>query len=730
MNTRVHTDTSFFSTRNYRTVLFGVVFFMSLLQAPVYGQINVANAQTAATLAQKLAGQGVVVTDPVLHCSPIAAGVFTVVSSNLGLDSGIVLTTGRAASGLGMYGVNGPSAVLANTPLGLPGDASLDVLAGQQTLDGCSLEFDVIPAGDTVSVDYVFTSEEYISAVCGPYNDAFAFFISGPGIAAADNMAKVPGTDIPVTINSVNNGVPGAHGSIGNCTSMGPGSPFTSFYRDNSGGTTITHQGMTTVLRAWHVVTPCQTYHFKIVIADAGNDKYDSGVFLEAGSLTTGSYKVTAVPAPVPDSAAVCIKGCLPGRFRIKAQKVRNVPQSIHFALSGAAIAGVDYALMADSVVLPAYASYADVLVYGLPTALNGPKELKMTIFSPSICHSTSFAADSAVITIYDTVHVKALPSDTSLCRKDSIQLNVIGEPVFAYLWTPDIGLSANNVAAPDATTVYTVTAFVPSSACPLHTDTVRFSIRPTPTINTAHNMVACYNTSVVLPGSVTGSDAAYTYLWQGPGSYSSTMPQPATPAITSNASFTLTVTNDTNGCRDMHVFDIALNKPDPPQVNNPYYYCKDVSPAAPIPVYGHDAKWYDSSAAALAGTPVPPIDNVATYTYYVADAVAGCEGPKVPVMVMVEKCCDGDVFMPTAFTPNNDGLNDHYHPVPGFSYTIRSLEIYNRWGQVVYSSTEGNWDGRFGGTDAPVGTYFYKVSFSCILGGIYQRTGDFILVR
>ncbi len=207
-----------------------------------HAQIIVSPSQTAAVLAQRLSGQGVTILNPTLTCASGANGFFNSISSNLGLDSGIVLTTGRVATQGSSIGINGLSADLASTDNGFPGDPMLNPLAGQSTTNACDLEFDVVPNGDSIKFKYVFSSEEYINAVCGPYNDAFAFFISGPGISGTENMALVPGTNIPVTINSINDGVPGRTGHLSNCTNMGAGSPFTAYYIDNSMGTNLTHR--------------------------------------------------------------------------------------------------------------------------------------------------------------------------------------------------------------------------------------------------------------------------------------------------------------------------------------------------------------------------------------------------------------------------------------------------------------------------------------------------------
>ena len=70
-------------------------------------QVNVSAGHTGQELAQKLAGKGVTIQNAVLDCSPKANGVFSVVTSDLGIDSGIVLTTGRAATDNNGIGVNG-----------------------------------------------------------------------------------------------------------------------------------------------------------------------------------------------------------------------------------------------------------------------------------------------------------------------------------------------------------------------------------------------------------------------------------------------------------------------------------------------------------------------------------------------------------------------------------------------------------------------------------------------
>src|ERR1044072_8144542 len=91
-------------------------------------QVSVDADKTAQQLAQKLTGAGIQVMNPVLTCPAVANGIFTVTSSNLGIDSGVVLTSGRAASSGGAKGVNGSENILASNNNATAGGPQLHTL--------------------------------------------------------------------------------------------------------------------------------------------------------------------------------------------------------------------------------------------------------------------------------------------------------------------------------------------------------------------------------------------------------------------------------------------------------------------------------------------------------------------------------------------------------------------------------------------------------------------------
>ena len=712
--------------------------FLCAISAESNGQIVLQSGATAAVLAQTISGQGVSVSNPTLNCASVANAVFTATTSNLGMSSGIVLTTGRAATQGNAYGVNGNSALLASNDNNMPGDAQLDALAGMTTLDACDLEFDVTPLGDTIKFDYVFTSEEYINSVCGPFNDAFAFFISGPGIAASENMALVPGTNIPVTINSINNGIPGPLGNDTNCTSMGPGSPFTSYYIDNTTGQTLTHKGLTTVMQAIHAVQPCNTYHLKIVIADGGdNPLYDSGVFLKAGSLQTSSFSLAALVS-LPDlvPSPICIKECLPGQITVKRSQANGTAQTLLIQTAGAAISGYDYSPLPDSMTIPAFDSSVVISIHGLATPLNGARDLKVYLHAPHACAGTSSVVDSATITLYDTVDLQVAFADTTICEGSRLQLSASGSELISFSWTPTTGLSnpavANPIVEPSGTIQYTVTGFIPGTTCPEKTANVFVGIKPIPLLMSNTDTVICFNHPITLSPFLLSENVFYSYRWVGPDSFYSNLKSPVIDTLTTGNSgiYTLTVTLDTDDCLAQELVQVNAYIPPMPEVLNDSVFCTGDANVA-LNVAGTAIQWYSAPSDTIA-IRQPQIQTAipGNVQFFVTQTIRQCESPREPVNISVKNCCDGKIFIPTAFSPNNDGRNDEFIVHPDYGYYVKEIIICNRWGETVHQGNDAKWDGRAGGINCEAGTYFYLLKLGCIRGGEVVKRGDITLIR
>ena len=482
-------------------------------------QITITPSVTAAIMANKLAGPGVLVLNPLLTCASNAYGTF-VGTSTLSFDSGIVLTNGQAQTTGTVVGANGPASGFASTANGTPGNALLTALAGEPTNDACMLEFDLRPTGDTIKFDYVFGSEEYTDFTCSDFNDVFGFFITGPGYAGSTNMAIVPGTTIPVCINSVNCG-PSAGYLLSTCSAIGPGSPFCAYYVNNSAGTTITYDGLTTTLTAIGHVTPCDTYHLKIGIADAFDDILDSGVFLKAGSLTSISFSTSALginPADTGYGAQYCVRGCSPGMFIFSNTGSLADSVKIHFTIGGTGINGTDYSTIPDSTIIHAGHATDTVFIYGLTTT-TGVRTVTLYILSPVPCASGSSIIDSVQLTIYDSLNVHILTPDTSVCIGQSVLINTAGLAGGEYLWSPASTLNNDTLlsptATPTATTTYTVTASLPGSGCPPSEATITITIAAPPVLNVGDSLkITCVGVPLPVAVTVTPTAGTYGYAW------------------------------------------------------------------------------------------------------------------------------------------------------------------------------------------------------------------------
>jgi hypothetical protein len=240
-----------------------------------FAQVTITPNQTAAQIVNSLVATsgtlGVVVSNQTLVCDSTANAEFTG-PSNLGMTNGVILANGEL---FGANGLLGNPSVSATGALGTSGDADLTILCSNLTYDACVLEFDLQPVGSFVEFEYIFGSDEYPAFNCSSFNDIFAFIISGPGIASPTNIALVPGTTTPVSINSIND-------------QSTPTCGDSTYYVTNT-DTVFTMNGFTTPLLAYSAVTPGQTYHLKLAIADASDQILNSYVFLRSNSLKTGN---------------------------------------------------------------------------------------------------------------------------------------------------------------------------------------------------------------------------------------------------------------------------------------------------------------------------------------------------------------------------------------------------------------------------------------------------------
>ncbi|WP_411768137.1 choice-of-anchor L domain-containing protein [Winogradskyella sp. A3E31] len=233
-------------------------------------------------------------------------GYFDATGTPFPFQNGIVLSTGRLAN------VPGPNSTLSDDDAtGWSGDNDLETILNEtNTTNATILEFDFTAVASEVSFRYIFASEEYQQGNPNScqFSDLFGFLIRPVGQNQYENIALVPDTNTPVKATTVTPGVPGS------C----PPQNETYFGMYNGTVSPINFNGQTAILTATAQVVPNDTYHVKLVIADEQNFRFDSAVFLEAGSfqLSTdiGPNRLLATGNAVCDGNTVILDATLPGQ--------------------------------------------------------------------------------------------------------------------------------------------------------------------------------------------------------------------------------------------------------------------------------------------------------------------------------------------------------------------------------------------------------------------------------
>lgn len=222
----------------------------------------VINAENdGSVLASNIAGTGVTISNISYSGADGASGTFTDgLSSGIGIESGIIMSSGSAAGAAGPNDSTGET-----TANGLPGYAPLDALAGASTFDATVLSFDFEfdgGVGGDLFFNMVFGSEEYNEFVNAGFNDTFAFFLDGVNIATLPDAS-------PISIDNIN---------------LGSNSGL---FNDNTGGANdIEFDGFTNVLQISATGLAAGLHTMEFAIADAGDSVLDSWIMIEASSFS------------------------------------------------------------------------------------------------------------------------------------------------------------------------------------------------------------------------------------------------------------------------------------------------------------------------------------------------------------------------------------------------------------------------------------------------------------
>lgn len=489
-------------------------------------QLEVDNASGAGDFIQTLVGQGVDVFNVEVSCPDISFGTFDANGSNVGIDNGVIMTSGDATLAAGPNTAGGNGAPNGSYTV----DADLEALIpGFSINDACVIEFDFIPQGDSLSFNYVFGSEEYSEYVNSTFNDVFGFFVSGPGINGiytdnAVNIALIPGTNIPVAIDNVNNGMSATGEPMGPCMNCdyfiynGDGNCYaTPTPVECTDSLFIQYDGLTTVLTAGIAVNPCDTFHIKLAIADAGDTAFDSGVFIQGSSFSSNVITVSSQGVSLDQNFDTAVEGCVDGLFTFTTSSADANDQVIEFEIAGGAEAGVDYVAFPPSITLPANETVFDLVIETIDDGIDdGPDTLQLIVENPS-CGAAVF--DTATLIIAEPPSFSVTEAQT-ICLGDTAQ--ILAEGAVNYEWLhPDI-LNANEpgqTVTPQVTTSYEVVLSYGTCEETLAAEVIIDPCLACPTnvVATASFSEGCNNDIVDLSYSTDAADSLITVFWAGP---------------------------------------------------------------------------------------------------------------------------------------------------------------------------------------------------------------------
>ena len=337
---------------------------------------------------------------------------------------------------------------------------------------------------------------------------------------------------------------------------------------------------------------------------------------------------------------------------------------------------------------------------------------------------------DTARVRVVSVVTLNARP-DTTICLTDSVQLYAQTDGL-RYTWAPAQTINdpslLNPKAKPTGTTTYQITARI--GRC-FKTDDVIVSTAPYPKANAGIDTTICHESSTQLKGSVSGT----SFTWSPTASLqnANTLTPIASPLLTTT--YTLTTKDSLSGCPKPVSDSVIVNVL--PDIEA--FAGRDTAVVVGqslelLATGGIRYEW--SPPTGLSATDIPdPVGNYSgeiesvLYTVLVYNEQECVDSASVNVRIFKT---NPQVFVPTGFTPNNDGRNDEIRPIAVGMSKLEYFRIYNRWGQLVFSTTINGkgWDGKIGGKEQGSGVYVWIVKGVDFTGKVVSAKGTVTLIR
>ncbi|WP_290845500.1 T9SS type B sorting domain-containing protein [Flavobacterium sp.] len=702
-------------------------------------------------------------------------GYFNANGSNFPFAEGMVLTTGRAAAAVGPN-----DSILSDGPTNWVGDNDLEQAVGvNNTINATSLEFDFLPNGNFFSFNYIFSSEQYLSNPssnqCG-YTDGFAFLLKKANTTDAyENLAVVPFTQIPVTVNTV-------RGSGTIC----PSSNDQYFDAFNGQDHPTNYNGQTKSMKAQATVEPGVLYHIKIVIADQGNNLYDSAIFLEGGSFkaevnlgddmlisnnralcpgqtTTLDAQINGALSYVWYSGTNVIPGETGPTYTVTTAGIYSVEVDLGSGCFATGDIEIEY-VSAPPPYLPTatlvqcdpdnngistfnltsiidtisvnFGAYPDITFYPTMADALVPQNPILNPLYYDAAHGTTVVAKMRFgfsCYVYSTISLEltyqpAMPQTITVCdttgaSDGSTDFDLAMQVTPLVLANMPVGLTV---------AYYLTNADALAQISPLSNNFTNSVPNQQVIYARVFSGTSCYDivtvtlnvTSLAPSGfdpetiTICPNDTATLSVAGSFDSYLwSTGATSAQITVNTPGVYTLTVTN-TIGCSAVKQFTVALA--DPPVFNSVQIFSQNGNETGITVDYSGSGQ-YEFSVDGTTFQPSPVFGNLSggNYAIYIRDS-AGCYlvGP-YPVFL---------IRYPTFFTPNGDGINDIWEIKDLSSQPSSQVRIFDRYGKLLYDfrGSDTGWNGEYDSAKLPSTDYWFVLQ----LGDGRAVRGHFSLKR
>ncbi len=357
-----------------------------------------------------------------------------------------------------------------------------------------------------------------------------------------------------------------------------------------------------------------------------------------------------------------------------------------------------------------------------------GPGTYNVSVQDVNGCLQT---VNGIVVGLTNNLTYTPMVDPAPICQSKSVPLQLVTNAT-QFTWTNSASLSnstvSNPVAQPDLPTLFTVTATL--GRCTI-SDDVYVDVIPAPIPIAGPPGDICYGQTYQLQGS-----GGFTYNWSPSTNLSSN--SIANPVVTPDKTTTYTLTvQDANGCTSL-VTDQVIVKVTPPIKVTTYPFDTVVFAGAKIQLLATSAgttyTWtpsagLDNPNVANPVASAPLIDGTIVNYKVTVTTSAGCQGDGF-ITIKVYK--GPDIYVATAFSPNGDGRNETFVPFPVGIKKLNYFKVFNRWGQLLFSTTTLNkgWDGRLGGFEQASGVYIWMVEGVTMDNKIITKNGTVTLIR